>query len=89
MTVDRSITPRRAITSTQRVLTAQRVLGGSVSNGGGGGGGGGDEGGGGEATPSQAQMLARVGHPAARIERVSGVSASVAQADARRQSRTR
>jgi len=39
--------------------------------------------------PSQAQMLARVGHPAARIEDESGVSASTGQMLARREGRTR
>jgi len=53
---------------------------GTIDTGGGGGGGGG----GGSANLSQAQMLARVGHPPARVARVSGASKSVAQAYVRR-----
>jgi len=56
---------------------------GTIDTGGGGGGDGGG-GGGGSANLSQAQMLARVGHPAARVARVSGASKSVAQAYVRR-----
>jgi len=43
----------------------------------------------GAADPSQAQMLARVGHSAGAIESESSVSASIAQANARRQSEER
>lgn len=41
------------------------------------------------ANPSQAQMLARVGHPAARIANESGVSNSEAQYYTRREGKTR
>jgi hypothetical protein len=41
------------------------------------------------ADPSRAQMLARVGHPTATVESESKVSASVAQANTRRQQETR
>lgn len=50
-----------------------------------GGGGGGDT----SSNINQAQMLARVGHPAGTIESESGVTASVAQANMRRRGKTR
>ena len=41
------------------------------------------------ADPNRAQMLARVGHPMGTVRTESNVSASVAQANTRRQRRTR
>lgn len=41
------------------------------------------------ADPSRAQMLARVGHPTGTVMSESKVSTSVAQANTRRQRRTR
>jgi len=41
------------------------------------------------ADPSRAQTLARVGHPTGTVKSESEVSASVAQANTRRQRRTR
>jgi len=83
MTSDRVRSPRRSAKPPDRNVTAQRVLGGQVTNGGGG------AGSNDTADSGSAQMLARVGHPAETVETVSEVSTTEAQMVVRREGEAR